>query len=88
MSLEEYGIKLRQELMKNGSIENIKRIAEKINDATINGKHLTDNQISRLLKYITYGCTNDGKIIVKESDNSCWLDIIRILNTLLNRSEE
>lgn len=88
MSLEEYAIKLRQELIKNRSIENIKHIAERINDTTISGKRLTDKQLSRLLMYITYGCTKDGKIIIKESDNSSWLETIKMLNKLLNKSDE
>ena len=87
MTLKEFGIKLKQELQSNGSHENIECIAKKINDASIDGKALSNEQKNELLGYIANDYTKDGKVILKESDNSQWLKTMSVLKAILNNSK-
>lgn len=88
MTLKEYGITLRHALVKDSSTESVKRIVNKINNAKIDGKPLTSAQKSKLLNYIAYDHTDDGKIIIKESDNSHWLKTIGLLKALIEESDK
>jgi len=87
MTLKEFGIKLKQELQSNGSYENIECIAKRINDASIDGKALSNEQKNELLGYIANDYTKDGKVILKESDNSQWLKTMSVLKAILNNSK-
>lgn len=88
MTLKEYGRILRLELIENKSTEKIESIANQINNATINGKRLTANQKSELMMYISNDYTDDGKLIIRESDNSQWLKTMGVLKELLIDSDK
>ena len=88
MTLKEYGRILRLELIENKSTEKMESIANQINNATINGKRLTANQKSELMMYISNDYTDDGKLIIRESDNSQWLKTMDVLKELLIDSDK
>lgn len=88
MTLKEYGRILRLELIENKSTEKMESIANQINNATINGKRLTANQKSELMMYISNDYTDDGKLIIRESDNSQWLKTMGVLKELLIDSDK
>lgn len=88
MTLKEYGRILRLELIENKSTQKIESIANQINNATINGKRLTANQKSELMMYISNDYTDDGKLIIRESDNSQWLKTMGVLKELLIDSDK
>lgn len=79
MNLQEYGEKLRSELLSDKSENAIAEIARRINRLKVNGTPISEQQKLQLLKYIQYEHTSDGKIILKESDNSSWIKAMKLL---------
>lgn len=86
MTLKEYGMQLKQELLLDSSQENIAKIAKRIDNASIDGNPLTKEQKNELVRYITNDYTKDGKVILKESDNSQWIKAMNLLNALLDNA--
>lgn len=86
MILKEYGMQLKHELLLDSSQENIAKIAKRIDNASIDGNPLTKEQKDELLRYITNDYTKDGKVILKESDNSQWIKAMSILKAMLDDS--
>lgn len=79
MNLQEYGEKLRRELLADKSEITIAEIAKRINGLKVNGIPISEQQKIKLLEYIKYEHTSDGKIILKESDNSSWIKATKLL---------
>lgn len=51
MTLKEYGMQLKHELLLDSSQENIAKIAKRIDNASIDGNPLTKEQKDELLRF-------------------------------------
>lgn len=82
MTLKEFALKLREELLNTGDTNNI---AEKIKNKTISGQKLTDEQVEIILRYIEYPNYDPQKGIMplNESDNSSLLSAISTIRSIV-----
>lgn len=86
MTLKEYGIKLRNELLKDCSEATVLAIAQKINNLKVGGNPITDDQKEILFDSIRFEHTSNGKNKIKESDNSSWIKAMDLLKQKLSNN--
>lgn len=89
MTLKEYALKLREELINNPSPEKAKDIAERILNVNVDKRKITEEEINNVINWIenpTYE-PSTGVQIEYESDNSAFLNLIKIVAQNVNQTK-
>ena len=85
MSLEEYAFKLRKKLQQNPTQKVAREIADEIKTITdAKGKKLSKKAIDRIIEIICYGSKINGKVQLRDSDNSIFLKAVAVLKSYIN----
>ncbi|MFI3300968.1 MAG: hypothetical protein R3Y28_06060 [Candidatus Gastranaerophilales bacterium] len=86
MTLKDFALKLRKELLNNNKPEDV---AKKIKSVTISEKHLTPDQIETILCYIEYPGYDPqkGLMPLNESDNSEYLKLINSIRGIIKNGK-